>query len=70
MEWIPPKQPKTPADRSYGLHIAMMAGLPEAALKRAYKLLEGIEKRGQGLSLRPAARQKRRSRHTQKPEAF
>jgi hypothetical protein len=48
----------------------MMAGLPEAALKRAYKLLEGIEKRGQGLSLRPAARQKRRSRHTQKPEAF
>jgi DNA mismatch repair protein MutS len=42
-----------PADRSYGLHVAMMAGLPEAVLLRAYELLEGIEKRGAGPEIKP-----------------
>ncbi|GHU00269.1 DNA mismatch repair protein MutS [Alphaproteobacteria bacterium] len=32
------------ADRSYGLHVARLAGLPEPVLKRAEKILENLEK--------------------------
>jgi DNA mismatch repair protein MutS len=31
------------ADRSYGIHVAQIAGLPKAVVDRATKLLEGLE---------------------------
>ena len=34
------------ADRSYGLHVARLAGLPESLLKRADVILEELEKEG------------------------
>ena len=34
------------ADRSYGLHVARLAGLPESLLKRADVILEDLEKNG------------------------
>lgn len=36
------------ADRSYGLHVARLAGLPESLLKRADVILEELEKEGGG----------------------
>jgi DNA mismatch repair protein MutS len=35
---------KGTADRSYGIHVAQMAGLPQSALARATQVLEGLEK--------------------------
>jgi DNA mismatch repair protein MutS len=32
------------ADRSYGIHVARLAGLPEAAVARAEQVLETLEK--------------------------
>lgn len=34
------------ADRSYGIHVARLAGLPESLLKRADEILEGLEIEG------------------------
>lgn len=36
------------ADRSYGIHVARLAGLPESLLKRADDILEGLEEEGKG----------------------
>jgi len=36
------------ADRSYGIHVARLAGLPEAVLERAEAVLRGLEKNGGG----------------------
>ncbi len=36
------------ADRSYGIHVARMAGLPKAVVTRAEKVLRGLEKDGGG----------------------
>ncbi len=36
------------ADRSYGLHVAKMAGLPQAVLERAQEVLINLEKGGSG----------------------
>jgi DNA mismatch repair protein MutS len=32
------------ADRSYGIHVAQLAGLPKAVLRRAEEILEGLER--------------------------
>ncbi|MBI3547798.1 MAG: DNA mismatch repair protein MutS [Elusimicrobia bacterium] len=32
-----------PADRSFGIHVAQLAGLPETALRRAREILSGLE---------------------------
>ncbi|WP_296826268.1 DNA mismatch repair protein MutS [uncultured Megasphaera sp.] len=37
------------ADRSYGLHVARLAGLPESLLKRADVILEELEQQGGGM---------------------
>ena len=34
------------ADKSYGIHVARLAGLPESLLKRADEILEGLEVEG------------------------
>ena len=36
------------ADRSYGIHVAQLAGLPKAIVRRASEILEDLEDRGQG----------------------
>jgi DNA mismatch repair protein MutS len=36
------------ADRSYGIHVAQLAGLPRAIVRRASEILEDLEERGQG----------------------
>lgn len=43
------------ADRSYGIHVARLAGLPESLLKRADEILEGLEEEGNHPSLVKAA---------------
>lgn len=35
-----------PADKSYGIHVAKLAGIPQSLLKRAGVILQGLEKRG------------------------
>ncbi|HEM61704.1 MAG TPA: DNA mismatch repair protein MutS, partial [Chloroflexi bacterium] len=32
------------ADRSYGIHVAQLAGLPKAVIRRAEEILEGLER--------------------------
>jgi DNA mismatch repair protein MutS len=36
------------ADRSYGIHVAQLAGLPRPVVARATEVLATLEKRGQG----------------------
>ena len=38
------------ADRSYGVHVAQLAGLPQAVVSRAWEVLEDLEKNGAGRS--------------------
>ena len=48
------------ADRSYGVHVAQLAGLPRAVVQRAWELLAGLEGRAQesrGAGRRPAPAQ-------------
>ncbi len=39
------------ADRSYGIHVARLAGLPDAAITRATEVLEALEQGEQGRSV-------------------
>ncbi|MBW7905534.1 MAG: DNA mismatch repair protein MutS [Phycisphaerae bacterium] len=52
------------ADRSYGLHVAKLAGVPRSAIERAHEVLLELEKTFQRESQRPAlaAAQRRRKR--------
>ena len=36
------------ADKSYGVHVARLAGLPRAVINRAWEVLEGLESNGAG----------------------
>ena len=36
------------ADRSYGIHVGRLAGLPKAVIKRAEEVLEGLQSQGHG----------------------
>lgn len=38
------------ADRSYGVHVAHLAGMPKPVIQRAHELLEELEARGKALS--------------------
>ena len=42
-------------DRSYGIHVAKLAGVPLAVLSRAREVLAGIEKRSESASLKKPA---------------
>ncbi len=43
------------ADRSYGIHVAKLAGLPKTVLKRADQVLHNLERQGQGMSAKEVA---------------
>lgn len=43
------------ADRSYGIHVAKLAGLPKAVLKRSEQVLEHLEKNGKSNSIQELA---------------
>ena len=43
------------ADRSYGIHVAKLAGLPKAVIKRSEQVLEHLEKNGKGNSMHDLA---------------
>ncbi|MBN1484359.1 MAG: DNA mismatch repair protein MutS [Chloroflexia bacterium] len=45
------------ADRSYGIHVAQLAGLPRTVIHRAEEVLEQLEKRGDKEERREAMRQ-------------
>ena len=45
------KSPPGSADRSYGIHVARLAGLPEAVIARAEQVLEILEKGDQAGSV-------------------
>jgi DNA mismatch repair protein MutS len=47
-----------PADRSYGVHVAQMAGLPAAVVARAKELLKGFES-GRRVEAQPTAERQR-----------
>jgi len=51
-------------DRSYGLHVAKLAGLPDELLAEAQRLLRRLESEGMGLSA-PRGRKASASRYTQ-----
>ena len=36
------------ADRSYGIHVAQIAGIPQAIIRRAQDVLADLEREGQG----------------------
>lgn len=38
-----------PADKSYGIHVAELAGLPASSINRARKILQGLERKTQSL---------------------
>lgn len=40
------------ADRSYGIEVARLAGMPRAVLRRAFDLLQGFEREDRGLYIR------------------
>lgn len=42
------------ADKSYGIHVAKLAGLPEVLLERANQLLAGFEKKHESLDYQPS----------------
>ncbi len=42
---------KGAADRSYGIHVAELAGIPSPVIKRAWQILEKLEKSGQKVKL-------------------
>ena len=43
------------ADRSYGIHVAKLAGLPKAVIKRADQVLHNLEHQGKGMSAKDIA---------------
>lgn len=43
------------ADRSYGIHVAKLAGLPKAVLKRSEQVLQHLEKNGKTASMQELA---------------
>ena len=43
------------ADRSYGIHVAKLAGLPKALIKRADQVLQNLERQDKGLSAKDIA---------------
>ncbi len=49
------------ADRSYGVHVAQLAGLPRPVVDRARELLQQLEEQGSDFELHP--------RHSQRPAA-
>ncbi len=44
-----------PADKSYGIHVAQLAGLPHSLLKRADRILDDLEAQGAKTTAQPAA---------------
>jgi hypothetical protein len=54
-----------PSDRSYGIHVARLAGLPGAVVSRAEHLLTELESREGGLQARPSE-----NGHTLQPALF
>ncbi len=56
-----------PADRSYGIHVAQLAGLPAAVIERAREVLAELESERTVEHLEPPAR--RRARAPRAPEA-
>ncbi|MBI4423064.1 MAG: DNA mismatch repair protein MutS, partial [Elusimicrobia bacterium] len=42
-----------PADRSFGIHVARLAGLPEACLRRAREILASLESEAKGRAAEP-----------------
>ena len=52
-------------DRSYGLHVARLAGLPPPLLREAERLLRRLEAEGVGLGPGPAGSRPARTRYTQ-----
>jgi DNA mismatch repair protein MutS len=55
------------ADRSYGIHVAQLAGVPEEVLERAREVLHELE--GRHLEAKPAGRRRRRATDVQ-PSLF
>ena len=47
------------ADRSYGIHVARLAGLPESLLKRSEEILRSLEEKGAPAESRPVKREER-----------
>ena len=44
-------------DKSYGIHVARLAGLPPAVIKRAHERLHSLEKQAGRTPTKPAAKQ-------------
>jgi DNA mismatch repair protein MutS len=63
------------ADRSYGIQVARLAGLPTEVLKRAEEILQGLEERetdasGKPARIKPREGKSRKTRDTGTPDLF
>lgn len=55
------------ADRSYGIHVAELAGIPRAVIRRASELLAELEQRAAGAAQQPAQAQQPAASSQQQP---
>jgi DNA mismatch repair protein MutS len=58
------------ADKSYGIHVAQLAGVPEEVLERAKEVLTRLEAHHVDAPDRPLPRRRRRGRPEQQPSLF
>ena len=61
------------ADKSWGVHVARLAGVPELVIERAHELLLGLESGGtaaQPVSSQPVGRQRRKVDQTEQLPLF
>ena len=56
------------ADRSYGVHVAQLAGLPRPVVQRAWELLAELEGRADGVSAAPSGFRRRRPKQADTPQ--
>ena len=56
------------ADRSYGVHVAQLAGLPRPVVQRAWELLAELEGRANGVSSAPSGSRRRHSKGPDTPQ--
>ena len=56
------------ADRSYGVHVAQLAGLPRPVVQRAWELLAELEGRADGVSAAPSGSRRRRPKQADTPQ--
>jgi DNA mismatch repair protein MutS len=56
------------ADRSYGVHVAQLAGMPKAVVRRAQEILKDLEAQGSNFALQPRGKKDEAAQEADGPE--